>query len=291
MTPPTLAHSARPVPLNLSPVAQTLLVPLWARAQESLRADPVLYDPSALEVANALDFDFSLLRRARATQLGCCVRGALVDTWVRRFLRRHPEGTVVELGAGLNDRFRRVDNGRMNWVSVELPEVAELRRRFFPDKPRRRLVAASALQSDWIDAARETGRGPVFVASEGVLVYWTQTEVQRLFRMIAQGLPGARLAFDAMTPLVLRHQGHHDAMRHFSAQFTWALRKPTDVESWARGVSVRVSRSFPRMIFARSRRLPRLLRWFGPGLGFVYRPLFGAYTINLVDFAATGSRC
>lgn len=285
MAPQFTTNPLRHSPLHLSPVALTLLVPLWARAQESLRADPVLYDPSALEVANALDFDFSLLRRAQATQLGCCVRGALVDTWVRRFLRRHPGGTVVELGAGLNDRFRRVDNGRVNWVSVELPEVAELRRHFFPEMPRRRLVAASALQPDWMHAVREIGNGPVFIASEGVLVYWTETEVQRLFGMIAQGLPGARLAFDAMSPLVLRHQSHHDAMRHFAARFTWSVRKARDVEAWARGARVRISRSFPRMIFARSGRLPPLLRWFGPGLGFLYRPLFSAYTINLIDFA------
>jgi len=273
------------LPLNLSPVGRTLLVPLWARAQEAQRPDPVLYDASALHVAKKLDFDFSILRRAQATQLGCCVRGALVDSWVRRFLRRHPAGTVVELGAGLNNRFDRVDNGKVNWVSVDLPDVMDLRRHFFPELPRRRLVACSALRREWVDAVREIGPGPVFVASEGVFVYLSQPEVRQVFQLIASELPGARLAFDAMTPMVLRHQKHHDAMRHFTAQFTWSVRRPQEVEHWARGTRVLISRSFPRMLFARSHRLPRLLRWFGPRLGMLYRPLFDSYTINLAQFS------
>jgi O-methyltransferase involved in polyketide biosynthesis len=40
------------------------------------------------------------------------LRTAGFDEWVKGFLSRHPEGTVVEIGAGLNTRFEtRGDRG------------------------------------------------------------------------------------------------------------------------------------------------------------------------------------
>ncbi len=61
------------------------------------------------------------------------MRSAILDAWVRAFLAGHPAGTVVEIGTGLNTRFERVDNGQSGWIDLDLPDVIELRRRFFAD--------------------------------------------------------------------------------------------------------------------------------------------------------------
>src|SRR3954454_13644307 len=105
-TPPQKSAAPR------EPVARTLLVPLWARSVESRKTRPIVHDPRAAEICDALDYDFSIFRRAYGTQVGCVLRGLLYDAWATDFLDRHPEGTIVELGAGLSTRFERVDNGR-----------------------------------------------------------------------------------------------------------------------------------------------------------------------------------
>ncbi len=64
-------------PVQLGPVQETLLVPLWARAREADENPPLLNDPKSREILEHLAYDFSPLDAARASQLGCCVRGAM----------------------------------------------------------------------------------------------------------------------------------------------------------------------------------------------------------------------
>lgn len=274
------------VPVRLGEVARTLLVPLWARAAESRRDARLLDDPKAVSIAASLDFDFDVLRNAQASQLGCCVRAALVDAWVRDFLARHPEGTVVELGVGLNSRFERLDNARARWIEVDLPEVAALRARFFEAHPRRRLVGASITDREAVDALRGASSAPCLVVSEGVLVYLRGDEVQTLFARLRAALPGAAFVFDAMTAPVVRLQGAHDAMRHFDARFTWALSSPRDVERFADGVSVERTQSFYELLYAHPRRLPRWMRVAGPVVSRAWPGVRGCYTINLARLGA-----
>ena len=76
---------------------------------------------------------------------------------------------MVALGEGLETQFWRVDNGRVQWVSVDLPEAIDLRRRLLPTEPRQRLVASSVLDAGWleqIDTASE-----VLVTAQGLLMY------------------------------------------------------------------------------------------------------------------------
>jgi O-methyltransferase involved in polyketide biosynthesis len=41
------------------------------------------------------------------TGLVIILRTAIFDMWVRSFVAAHPNGTVVEIGTGLNTRFER----------------------------------------------------------------------------------------------------------------------------------------------------------------------------------------
>ena len=268
--------------VKLGTIQETLLVPLWARARESEEATPVLHDPKSREILDALDYDFSPLDGARASQLGCCVRGAQLDQWVRDFLSEYPEGTVIELGVGLNSRFERVDNGQARWFEFDLPDTMDLRREFFEDSDRRTLFSASALEEDWIERVRSESQGPWFVASEGVLVYFRPEEVRALFNRMADALPGALFAYDSMTPLVVRHQKRHDAMRYFEAEFTWSVGDAREVEFWDERYRMLDVKSFYNMLYAHPARLPARYRYLGPLLGAVYPPLKRAYHVNLM---------
>ncbi|MFO0625412.1 MAG: class I SAM-dependent methyltransferase [Polyangiales bacterium] len=248
----------------LSPVARTLLVPLWARAEESRLRDPALYDASADDIVRGLGVDLSRLDEARASQLGCSVRGALVDAWTRAFLHEHPEGTVVELGVGLNSRQARLDDGRARWVDVDLPEVMALRRRFIPARANRVEVAGSITDLETLQAVRDAVRGPCLIVSEGVLVYLTRDEVRALLARLRALLPGAVMALDVMTHPVIRWQGAHDAMRHFEARFTWGVREPREVLTYAEGLHLEAMESFYDLLYARASRLPRWMRVAGP---------------------------
>lgn len=268
--------------LDLSPVEETLLVPLWARAVESRATDPILRDTLSDAIHAQLDFDFSCLGEAQASQVGCCVRAELLDRWVAAFLRDHPGATVVELGCGLGSRFERVDDGRVQWFDLDLPDVIALRGHFFRDTPRRRSLSACATSAEWMDEVRAESAGPWLFVTEGMLPYLDAAQVRALFAQLATRFPGAHVIFDAMTPLVLRHQRRHDAMRHFRARFTWSVRDASEIEAWDARFRLLETRRLYDLLAPHARRLPRGIRWFGPWLGALYPPLKRAYTLNRV---------
>jgi O-methyltransferase involved in polyketide biosynthesis len=101
---------------------------LWAlhnRASEARRNDGVIVDPDALRIHDRIDYDFT---RHFGDPVGSlAVRAAAIDRVLRDWLERHPDGTIVSLGEGLETQCQRVDSGRMEWVSVDLPEAIHLR--------------------------------------------------------------------------------------------------------------------------------------------------------------------
>lgn len=267
-------------------VEKTLLVPLWARAREARRPFPILEDPLAEKILERIDFDPTILdEEATASQIGCCVRGALVDRWVREFLTKHPRGTVIEAGCGLNSRFERADNGEATWVSFDLPDVIALRRQLLPQRPRSTEMASSILDPSWIEQVRRHAPPPWFVASEGVLMYLPPEQVQGAVRRIAEGLPGGWFAFDVMTPIVLRLQALHDAMRHFEAPFVGSVSDPAEIASWSPAIRLLYSESFYELLFAQQHRLPPWMRRVGPVVERFWPRIHRVYTINLARFA------
>ena len=167
MTDGTEGGAVRGQQAELGIVQQTLFFPLLARARETERRRPLLRDQKAVELVRRIDFNAATFNQSITTFL-VVLRTMIFDWWVRQFLASHPGGTVVELGTGLNTRFERTDNGSVHWIDLDLPDTIELRRRFFADSGRRRMVAASVLDQDWMAAVRD-GPGPYFFAAEGVL--------------------------------------------------------------------------------------------------------------------------
>jgi O-methyltransferase involved in polyketide biosynthesis len=181
----------------LDAVPETLLWTLYQRATEARRPRPVIHDPKAIELVDAIDYPFDRFGQGNWGQAeGQALRAATFDAVVRRFLTHHPDGTVVALGEGLETQFWRVDNGRVRWVTVELPEVIELRRRLLPSDARQRLVAGTVTDLRWMDGVDDANG--VLLTAEGLLMYLHRAEVHRLITACARRFPGASLVFDTI---------------------------------------------------------------------------------------------
>jgi O-methyltransferase involved in polyketide biosynthesis len=182
--------------VELGGVPETLLWTLYHRAVEARRPDAVLHDPEAVELVERIDFPFE--QRFGSGGLGQwqALRVRCFDREVRRFLAAHPDGTVVALGEGLETQFWRVDNGKVRWVGVDVPETVAVRERLLPGEPRRRTLAYSALDKRWMDEV-DASRG-VLVTAQGLLMYFEEADVHRLIRALADRFPGEALLFDAM---------------------------------------------------------------------------------------------
>jgi O-methyltransferase involved in polyketide biosynthesis len=245
---------------QLGAVQQTLFIPLAARARETQRKHPVLRDPKAVELVRSIDYDAAKYGRGAGGSV-TVLRTAIFDFWVREFLARHPAGTVAEIGTGLNTRFERVDNGQVRWFDLDLPDTIELRRAFFADTERRRMIAASVLEEDWIPEVAQSG-GPYFFAAEGVLVYLPEDQVMRALSRIAEAFPGALLALDTYPRRTFDQQHKLAARKNIPARWAWACDDPSSLRR--HGLEVVESATLTRPPRALRGQLPAGYRYLLP---------------------------
>ena len=245
---------------QLGAVQQTLFIPLAARARETQRKHPVLRDPKAVELVRSIDYDTTRYGRGAGGSI-TVLRTAIFDFWVRAFLAGHPAGTVAEIGTGLNARFERVDNGQVHWVDMDLPDAIELRRRFFADTGRCRMLAASVLDEDWVPEVSQSP-GPYFFAAEGVLAYLRQDQVIRVLTRIAERFPGALLALDTYSRRTMDQQHRLAARKNIPARWAWACDDPRSLRRL--GLEVVESATLTRPPRALRGQLPARYRYLLP---------------------------
>jgi O-methyltransferase involved in polyketide biosynthesis len=186
-------HNAGIAP-DLVGVSETMLWALHNRACEARRRDTVLVDPDSVRIHEAIDYDF--VRHFGNPEGSLAVRAAEIDSVLRKWLGRHPDGFIVSLGEGLETQLRRVDNGRMRWLSVDLPNAIELRERFIEPTERFRHIAVSALDPVWMDAVDPSSG--VFIVAQGLFMYLEPERVRELLSDIADRFSGAEMVFDVV---------------------------------------------------------------------------------------------
>lgn len=217
------------VPMLLGAVQETLLVPLYGRAVFTRQHPALIDDPRAVEMVEAIDYDFSRFDGTMSL-VGSVFRTRIFDRWIARWLADNPTGTVVEIGAGLNTRHERLDNGTARWIEIDLPDVVDLRRRFFAESDRRRIVAASVLDpAAWAPAVDATG-GPWFFAAEAVLIYLEPTDVTDVLAAIGTRFGGSPVGLDTWGTWMADHQDDHDTISTMDAAFHWFCDDPAALE-------------------------------------------------------------
>lgn len=267
---------------HLEGPAETLLVPLWARAEEARQPDPILHDRRALEIVESLEYDFDRFRKSETGHVSYCIRAYVIDQWVRRFLETHQTGVVVEIGAGLDTRFERLDNGRVRWFDLDLPEVIDVRRQFFQETDRRRFISSSVFQSSWIAEVKAFRSSGIIFLAEGVPAYFEEVQVKHLFAMLADNFPGSKVAFDSLTPYLVRYCNRRDAISCTTGRLQWGIANIRDIETWDERYHVVESVVFAEVPHLRKfyRRLPRSIRV----AHLLWPPLRRSYRVNLLRF-------
>ncbi len=218
--------------LTLTSEQETLLITLYAKAQPG---NPLFFDPMAQDILKRVDYDFARLQVPFMTIFLVCQRAKKLDAVTRHFTATYPNGVVLQLGCGLDNRFWRVDNGSVTWYDLDMPPVVELRRQFFSESERYHLIAASVTDQDWL-ATVVAGGHQVLVVAEGLLMYLGEAEVQRLVLRLHETFPGCRLIADVFSRLMARLATKHPSLKHTGATIGWGINDGHELEAWASGL-------------------------------------------------------
>jgi O-methyltransferase involved in polyketide biosynthesis len=215
--------------ITLTPEQETLLIPLFAKAQPD---NPLFFDPKAQEILSQVDYDFSRLHVPYKTVILVCQRAKKLDAVTHEFLGEHPGGVVLHLGCGLDSRFWRVEDSQGEWYDLDMPPVIDLRRQFYPAHERYHLIASSVMDLAWMEQVSANDQ-PVLVVAEGLFMYLDEADVKRLFLRLREKFPGCRLIADVFSRMAARSATRHPSLKQTGASIGWGVDDPHEIEAWA----------------------------------------------------------
>ena len=233
-------------------VQETLIIPLYGRKVCSDRFPHLFKDPEAERICSMLDYDFA--EKGKRMESGIGLFGALevaqrqydIACEVKEYLEAHPDAAVVNLGCGLDDTFRKCDNGTCRGYNIDMPDVIKLRNELLPEKDREKNLGYDLNDERWMDEIN-AGEGAIFYAT-GVFYYFKTEDVKALFCRLAKRFPGAVIVFDAcnrrgakmMTKTWLREAGISDVRVFFS------LESHEELKNWSRDFKNVTAKSYMR---------------------------------------------
>ncbi|SKA72015.1 class I SAM-dependent methyltransferase [Desulfobaculum bizertense] len=221
---------------SLQGIPETLLIPLWARAVESKKAQPIVVDSTAADMLTHINFDFSVFEKVWLSQLGVAVRTMLLDNAVRSFVRDNPDCVVVNFGAGLDTRFHRIGNEAIrHWYDLDVQSSIDLRRQLIPETERNTYITCSVFDPAWEEQVQHKDAPLLFIA-EGLLMYFSEHEVRSLFMQLTEKFPHSDILFEMLAPFMVGRAKHHDSVNKLSTQseFTWGMAHSKDIEKWSK---------------------------------------------------------
>lgn len=218
--------------MKLSGVEETMLIPLWARAYETTeRKNPLVRDEMAVEMVRKIDYDFSKFQNVKLSQIGTAACSAILDRETKKFLQRNFRAVCINLCAGLDTRFYRVNTTGLDWYNVDMHDVMHMRTELLPAEPENvHNITGSILDEATFASVHASGR-PVLIIMEGASMYFTQEEIRHLLKMLHGHFPSAVMLMEVMPPFLIRHQKYHDSVgKYVKARFIWGVTDGKEME-------------------------------------------------------------
>jgi O-methyltransferase involved in polyketide biosynthesis len=198
------------VKVKLGGVSASMLRCLWARAQLSKEYSSLFYDEKAIELVEKIDYDsstsdmpfegimFNISRKGNVPEFGLfTLRAKQFDEKAKAYITEHPRASVVNIGAGLDTTFYRVDNGLIHWYDLDLPAVIDIRKQLLPEPDRVTYIAKSLFDPSWCEDIKLTEEG-VFMIAGGIFMWFEESQVKQFFSMLADNFPDGEIVFNVL---------------------------------------------------------------------------------------------
>lgn len=252
------------VPKLTDVVAETLLIPLYMKAQLTTQNSPIIKDDSAVTLVNQIDYDFEQFQQSDMSLIGCGVRADYFDKYACHYIHNTVSNkqalAIISLGCGLDDRYRRIaeqskldtiNSPHIHFFDIDLPEVMALRTQLLPAQPNQSYIAGSLFENDWLieilDKIKQLQRWQGLTINfcfmiEGVLMYFETETVNNFFVNVADMLSqysselssigDINFIFDTISLLGVKFADKHDTVSKVEATFKWGVEDDKIVSQW-----------------------------------------------------------
>lgn len=182
----------------------------WNKIDPSIIQDPILEQVSKEKKYNIDNIKFKL-NEYRKLLLISRIRAC--DAAARQFIMKYPDCTIIDVGCRLNNMFQRVDNGRINWYSVDTYNTISVRRTLFGENEREKTIGRSIMDFSWLEEIScKRNYGVMFIFGN-TLSMLKGYQIKQLMSQIRFKFPSAEVLFTATSTdatiyhnIVLRHK-------------------------------------------------------------------------------------
>lgn len=199
--------------------AETMLQSFYARAMYSKNPKHKFHDKKAEEIVELLEYDFGEAENDKAMSNGVIARTVVFDEIVSDFISKNPDCTVVNIACGLDTRFYRMDNGRLTWYNVDLPETIEVRDSVYNETGRVSTIGCSAFDPAWVN--KVTKRDKMLFIIEGLTMYLTKEQVRIMLGIIRDNFDNAYVCMECICPKFVNKEKIEKSIQATGAVFTW----------------------------------------------------------------------
>jgi O-methyltransferase involved in polyketide biosynthesis len=221
-------------------VSKTALMTMYCRAMDYQAKNPILKDKFSYDLYQRIDTDWKgISKNLRGHDyVLTAIRVRKYDRMCQEFINQHPKGIIVSLGAGLDYRFGRIDNGQFTFIDVEFPEVLEFKKQIIPKSSRNVLIGKSVLDYSWIGQVKQLSislNEPVFFIAEGLIPYLEKNEIKDLFTKMIQSFPQSEFFFDVCGEKTVERMSKHSGIEDWNLKLKSGFNSGKDMEEWGIG--------------------------------------------------------
>jgi len=218
----------------MKPISKTAFYCCGVRMQDAEREKPVCGDTYAKAFMNEQGLQIlEAFRDETRPNMSNVGRHRIIDDLLRQELVANPNLTVVIIGAGFDTRAFRLPGG--TWVELDEPQVITYKEERLPaatcEKKLERISIDFANESLEQKLASFSGRSPVTVVIEGVLMYLEETAIDQLLQTLHRLFPQHKLICDLMTREFFEKNAGtiHEKLTGMGASFKFTVDNPEEV--------------------------------------------------------------
>ena len=191
------------------------------------------YDAKAVELVNKIDYDFSSAEEDSTMSNGVIARTLVFDELVEDFIDRNSDCTIVNIACGLDTRFYRMDNGKLRWYNLDLPETIAVRDQIYQESGRVSTIGISALDPAWADQI--DAQGKMLFIIEGLSMYLTPEENATMLGIIRDHFDNATVMMECLAKKWVNKEDIEESIQKTGAKFIFGADCFEDLGDVAKG--------------------------------------------------------
>ena len=217
----------------MNEVNKTLFIPLYGKAQVS-KKNIILKDAMAEKIWEAEKFPIYGKSKSKWLAYNMAMRARVFDDWTDLMLAKNRDALVLHIGCGLDSRYERVKEAYQNWYDCDLPDVIEVRHKYYREMDNYHMKALDATDLKQIKALPDSEVAIVIL--EGISMYLTHEQLQGLFMGLQEKYSKLFVLMDIYTEFAAKASKYKNPVNEVGVTKVYGI---DDIDSITIGSKVR----------------------------------------------------